>query len=154
MSTKCQKALRKLRNIPSSSRKKEAIPDELRNKERLVLYSHTALSSHPFWWWCDESKQRSASLRTDDRRSQHSLQRTQATVFLIVVLFDSIYPSSQNGLMACMQIRAGLPANKSRRRDAGCNQLLVSCRSKWPVLALLQIIQQALAQKSGHLPQW
>ncbi|SRR6266487_4816104 len=82
------------------------------------------------------------------------LQRTQAAVFLIVVLFDSLYPSSQNGLMAYMHIRAGLPANTSRRRDAGCNQLLVSCRSKWPGLVLLQIIQQALAQKSGHLPQW
>ena len=82
------------------------------------------------------------------------LQRTQAAVFLIVVLFDSIYPSSQNGFMASMQIRAGLPATKSRRRDAGCNQLLVSCRSKWPVLVLLQLIQQALAQESGHLPQW
>ena len=45
-------------------------------------------------------------------------------------------------------------ANKSRRRDAGCNQLLVSRRSKWPVLVLLPIIQQALAQESGNLPQW
>ena len=31
---------------------------------------------------------------------------------------------------------------------------LVSCRLKWPVLVLLQIIQQAFAQESGHLPQW
>ncbi len=82
------------------------------------------------------------------------LQRTQAAVFLIVVLFDSLYPSSQNGFMASMQIRAGLPANKSRRRDAGCNQLLVSYCLKWPVLVLLQIIQQALAQEYGHLPRW